>query len=314
MRGDILRVCVAVATAITVSGCYCAHTPERFTFQSDGGLDGSTIDSGLDSSVEPEEDGGALDAGDADRPLDAQPDASDAGSRPWCAEQMRSPSVRVQDYYCIDFDDGPPDAAAWVPDVSGGATLGLTEDEALSAPASLTTSVVRAATFAARSRATLAWIAVGSTPVDSASVSVAINPSRLPSPMPPWSGWIDFLCLDLGGGQACLAYSYQSTREFASSYTGLFVRWQTTAGAALNGECRITGSLVPEIWNEVALSVSDLGTIEVELDGASAVSACTGVFSAPDAEASFTIGPRVFHATESSWTLRYDNVVAEATR
>lgn len=307
---------------LTFPGCSLLNDEFSFAGEDDGGTltdggptrdGGETSDAAMDGGL----DAGPLDAGNMDAGHDAGFDGGvdsgvDAGPVPWCATRSRPSDVLAADYQCVSFDSGLP--AEWTTTVMPAAELETTTTAASSPPMSMRTVVPAAASFSDRRSALIEWSAVGTASVSSVTLRAELNPAALPSIAPPWTGYIRLLCVELGGGEVCLAHTYDSTRDFASSYEGLFVRWTFFEGAALTGECEVTEDLDYRLWNEVVLQVERTGDIEVEIDGVDATSGCTATELSADADALVAVGQRVFHETGSEWTVHFDNVEVEVRR
>ncbi|HJL20084.1 MAG TPA: hypothetical protein RMH99_30745 [Sandaracinaceae bacterium LLY-WYZ-13_1] len=304
------RVSVWILVLAALSGCSVIN--DEFSFaaqQEDGGRD-ADVDGGLDAG--PLDAGNNTDAG-RDAGFDGGSDGGmDAGPVPWCSTRSRPSDVLPTDYECVAFDSGLP--ADWTATVMETAQLEATTTAASSPPMSMLTTVPDAATFSDRRSALIEWSAVGTAPVSSVRLRAQLNPAALPSVAPPWSGYIRLLCVEFGGGEVCLAYTYDSIRDFASSYEGLFITWSFFEGAALFGECEVTEDLDDRLWNEVVLAVGRGGDVEVDIDGVDATSGCTATALSADADALVTVGQRVFHQTGSEWTVYFDNVEVEVRR
>jgi hypothetical protein len=161
----------------------------------------------------------------------------------------------------------------------------------------------------------LSWGNVGSNPIATVSIAASLSPVTLGGVVTPWTGAVSLMCISFGSGQACLDYTYGATGLVfeENAYTGYFIEWMYTGGAAVRSQCKVTGSLTANIWTRVELRVTkSSGTVEVLFGGTSA-GTCTGMF---DADTTFTasVGPKAISTTSYSYTLYYDNIVAATTR
>jgi len=303
---------------LMLPGCSLINDEFSFAGEEDGGTlaDGGDRQDGgetSDAAIDGGPDGGPLDAGHMEAGIDGGVDSGvDAGPVPWCATRSRPSDVLAPDYQCVSFDSGLP--AEWTTTVMPTAELETTATSASSPPMSLLTVAPAAATFTDRRSALIEWSAVGTASVSSITLRAELNPAALPSIAPPWTGYIRLLCVELSGGEVCLAHTYDSTRDFASSYEGLFIRWSFFEGVALSGECEVTEDLDERLWNEIGLRVERTGDIEVDIDGVDATSGCTATELSADADALVAVGQRVFHETGSEWTVHFDNVEVEVRR
>jgi len=193
--------------------------------------------------------------------------------------------------------------------------MSLTTARASSAPNSLTTSVPAASSYSTAGTATLTWSPVGSDPIATVSVAVSLSPVTLGGVASPWTGAVSLLCISFGSGQACLGYTYGS--EYMAfqedAYTGYFIEWMYTGGAAVRSQCKVSGTLTANIWNRVELRVSSgSDTVEVLFGGTSA-GTCDAAFDA-DTNFKVAVGPKVASSTSFTHTMYYDNVTVAATR
>jgi hypothetical protein len=214
--------------------------------------------------------------------------------------------VDAADFRCLDFETAVP-AEVWVSEVTGTAALASTPERAFSPTASLRSNVPEAELFADRTVATLEWTSVGARAVIGARVAMQINPVALNDLAPPWTGSVALACIAFGSGNACLHYTRSET------FTGLFLPWTFTGGPANANECGVSGSLQPELWNAVELSVDSDDGIRVLIDGVEATTDCVGSFGVATT-ASVTIGLQSRQVTSQGWTVYFDDVVAETLR
>jgi hypothetical protein len=103
---------------------------------------------------------------------------------------------------------------------------------------------------------------------------------------------------------------------FSSDYTGFYVSWVYSGGAAVRDDCAIstTTTLSPNLWNNVKLDVTlGTGAIQFFVGSTEVTSSCTGGFG-NDTVAKVTVGPATQGVTTSSWAGYIDNIVAAVSR
>ena len=228
-----------------------------------------------------------------------------AGGGTWCDTQTPSVGVAAADFQCLDFET-EVEAAVWVSEVTGTATLGTSTEKAFSPATSLRSFVPDAAAFADRTVATLAWSNVGASAVAGVRVAMQINPAGFGGLTPEWDGSIALVCVEFGSGSACLHY----TRTGPAT---LFLPWSFVGGAAIGGQCPVSGALQVDLWNQVELIVGSDSSVRVLLNGVEATTDCTASFGA-DTVANVTVGLQSRQTTYDGWTVHFDDIVAETER
>lgn len=254
-------------------------------------------------------DGGAGAAGSGSSGEGGQA-GSGSGSVGWCGTRVRPSGVLASDYQCVDFDENTADVAVWVPVTVGDGTLEWSAAKATSLPLSMRASVPQVADYASRATAAIQWSNVGAAPIESLSLSFAMNPEPVPTLIPQSTGDVSIACLELGEGEACLDYTVNRDPD---GFTGLSVSWVFSGGPAVASSCEVTEDLDPDLWNDVVLTVAQLGAIDVTINGVLATAECNGIFG-PDTVALFTAGLAGHQVTSFGYDVHYDNLVAFTRR
>lgn len=256
--------------------------------------------------------GGSTQAGatsqDDSEALDGGTTSNDSGGQntgTWCDEQTPL-AINAGNFQCLDFETEPA-LDVWVPEVTGAAAQRISTERAFSLPTSFSSTVPSADVFADRAVSTISWTNVGATPVTGVRLALRVNPDNIGSLAPLWTGSIALACVEYGSGSACLHYTRSETR------TGLFVDWIFTGGPAILGECVASEQLTFDLWNDVELGVDGDGRIDLTINGEQAVTDCIGTFGS-DTVALYEIGLQSFNTTSQSWTVFFDDVVAETLR
>jgi hypothetical protein len=232
----------------------------------------------------------------------------------FCDGVALPPDVAPADFQCLDFDQGLPDAALWVPNLTNSGEVTLASDRASSLPHSMLASVPEAASFGEEARAHLEWSNLGGDTVASATLGFEMNPSAVGGVSDPWTGSVSFGCVDVGGLVACIHYTFGSDRAFADDYTGLFVEWRFLGGGPIAfDECELSQDFAVNVWNDFELRVESTGDIFVTVNGVLASDACSGSING-DTVADYAIGLESTSVTDLGWSLHFDNVTAATTR
>jgi hypothetical protein len=215
----------------------------------------------------------------------------------------------VADFRCLDFDMGLPPTSTWAPTQSNGATFSLSTAAAASAPNSFFASVPAASDATHQGAATLAWTEVAAAAIKSITVSAQVNPTNPGGVFPPWSGYVEVLCVKYNGAdsEACLEYQYGSPSK-------LTIHWIYIPSAAAQGFCDLPALWTANVWNPVSLTLVDAtGIVTVTLNGQTTM--CNPSFGpGPDTSATVTIGPHADATTTGSWSGYIDDVVAYVSR
>lgn len=188
--------------------------------------------------------------------------------------------------------------------------------KASSLPYSILTSVAAVDSGLNPDTGTLAWNDVGSSAITKVSLAAALNPPPDDSIVPAWSGDMTLLCIATGSNQTCLTYTVHGSTGFSGDYTGFYVSWVYSGGAAVRADCAIstTTTLKPNLWNNVSLDVTlGTGAIQFFIGATEVTSSCSGSFG-NDTVAKVTVGSATQGITTSSWAGYIDNVVAAVSR
>lgn len=239
--------------------------------------------------------------------------AGAGGATTWCATHGRPADVAVADFRCLDFDTGLPPASAWTPTLQGMGQLATSTARAASPPSSLQNTIGAQPSFSQSQTATLTWNDVGAAGITSATVTASFNASAAAGVAPAWTGSVDLLCIEMGGGEACLSYTFQGDTSFASNYTGYFIAFTYTGGAAFRFDCPVTGTLAPNLWTSVSMQVTSAGHINVALNG-TASPVCDGTTTLNDAAVKTTLGLAGHAVTSTNVVYFIDNVLVAVRR
>jgi hypothetical protein len=223
---------------------------------------------------------------------------ADPGPLTWCDDRVPGSGVVAADYRCLDLDDGLPAAAVWVQDVAGG-SLALTQAVAASSPNALSL------TADSEERARISWSRVGPSKVLAVTVAADLNPVNFPAAPPPWPGSAEVLCVELGGGSACLHYKWGASGE------DYFVRVIPSL-VMMPKDCTMSASPGGGDWTRVELSALSTGQVLLKLNNVNVLSSCTNQFSTATS-AKVTVGLNASN-TSNGWTVRVDNIEASLSR
>lgn len=226
----------------------------------------------------------------------------------YCDQRSAPTGVLASDWQCLDFDRSA--TLPW-PATTQSATAATTTSPAYSLPRSFESSYSGAA---GATRGTIAWTATGPTNITKMTVSMRVNPERLATPTPPFSGRIDLLCLTSSGFKECLSYTnldtlYPITGSPISNYTGYFVHIELTGGAAFLYDCQLSGSLTWNSWNTVQFDAVNNGA--VRFNGTN-VGQCADEVS--DTAATVAVGLWQNGSTAAGWGVYYDNIEVTVER
>jgi hypothetical protein len=226
----------------------------------------------------------------------------------WCTQQSPPPGVAATDSTCVDFDDGQlPSSGGWtVMTVNQGAAA-PTMQHASSLPYSLQSSV----STGDGSEAALVWHDAGAQPIASVTVAVDVSPAGQGLAI-PWTGSISLLCVDLGSGHACLAYTMGVDTSFATAYTGYYLTMEYDGGGVTFNEYQLYGALQANIWTRVQMQITASSElVQITIPGTTNAP-ITGHFD-PDTAVDVTVGPETSGAT-AGWSGYFDNIVVDVAR
>jgi hypothetical protein len=233
----------------------------------------------------------------------------------WCTSHPAPSGVAASDYQCVDFDNGLPPTSTWTQSVTGTAQLSRSTARASSSPDSLFVGV----SSGTEDTANLSFSAVGSAPVKTISVSVAINPVHVILASVPPSGAIDLFCMETGSNATCLSYTVNGVGPVgAGGYTGFYVYSAYNGNSVVLGGCSMA-SLTDSIWSTVEIDVTPAtGAVQVSVNGTVVASpatqpSCGGKFLA-DTVAKITVGPAAYGPPAFGWSGYMDNVQATIGR
>ena len=217
--------------------------------------------------------------------------------------------MAAADSTCVDFDDGQ------LP--SGGGMDGHdrkpgdvgADDAARFEPAVLVAGERSRSVM--DSKAALVWHDVGAQPIASVTVAADVSPVGQ-GLVTPWTGSVSLLCVDLGSGHACLAYTMGVDTSFATAYTGYYLTMEYDGGGVSFNEYQIYGALQANIWTRVQMQITASSElIQITIPGTTNAP-ITGRFD-PDTAVDVTVGPETSGAT-SGWSGYLDNIVVDVTR
>jgi hypothetical protein len=239
----------------------------------------------------------------------------DSGGGSFCAQQTRPTGVAATDYQCFDLDTPSSGISAWTPMTSTAmAMLAPSNARASSAPSSLLTVIpAMDASSTTPQVATLSWNAVGGSAIQKVVVTTKLNRTGTSGVTPPWMGSIELLCIEYGGGNACLSYTQGEDLQFQTAYTGYFINFPVVSGAARLVQCQVTGTLTANLWNPVVLEVDANGDAKVTMNGTASATCSTGL-NLNDTTAQITIGPASVGTTNDGMTVYIDDTVAAVYR
>ena len=226
----------------------------------------------------------------------------------WCTQKSPPSGVAAADSTCVDFDDGKiSSGGGWTVMTANQGTSAPTMQRASSLPYSLQTSV----SIGDGSKAALVWHDVGAQPIASVTVAADVSPVGQ-GLVTPWTGSVSLLCVDLGSGHACLAYTMGVDTSFATAYTGYYLKMEYDGGGVSFNEYQIYGALQANIWTRVQMQITASSElIQITIPGTTNAS-ITGRFD-PDTAVDVTVGPETSGAT-SGWSGYLDNIAVDVTR
>jgi hypothetical protein len=232
----------------------------------------------------------------------------------WCTSQAVPSGVATSDYQCVDFDNGLPSSSTWPQTVNGSGALSRSTAAADSAPDSLAVSV-----GGSNDNAAITWNDVGSTPIKSYSVIVAINPTT--SLVTGSGGNIQLLCVNTGSNSTCLYYTNGGADGNQNSpFTGISAYSAYNGNSVIFGPCALSvTSLQANLWNTVEIDMTIgsgsgaiSGTGKILINGTVANSACAGAFM-NSTTLNVVVGPEATEAT-FPWSGYFDNITVAVKR
>lgn len=236
--------------------------------------------------------------------------AGGAGGRAgsgWCAMQLPPSGVAGPDTSCVDFDQGAL-PSGWAMKAAGSATEAFTTAHASSLPQAWQATVPAGS---AAAQATLTWHDTGTKPVATVTAAADVSPVAAQG-VAAWTGSVKLLCVKFGSGQACLEYTMDAQKGFASNYTGYYVSLTYSGGGAMISEQPLVGSLPAGIWTRAQLTVTASSQQVVVTIGGTASTPFAGYFD-PDTTVDVTVGANA-SGSVSGWTAYFDNLVTTVTR
>jgi hypothetical protein len=153
------------------------------------------------------------------------------------------------------------------------------------------------------------WSNTGSAPIKNISLSMEISPATQISLAPSWGGEIDLACIYAGSNIICLSYTYGGITSFSDSYVGLVLNVDYVGGIGIHSDCQVTPDLTRNIWNTVKLTENwSSDTLQLLINGTSALSGCSAFPFDPDTNAMITYGVDTSGTTSVPYSLYYDNI------
>jgi hypothetical protein len=293
-RSELAAAIVVSMAALIAAGSGCSD-PRAQPLTGDGAAGAGGTGGGVGS--------GGAGGGDA---------GVDSGGGSFCAHQTRPTGVAANDYRCFDLDTPSSGIGAWTQTTSAAVDmLAVSNARASSAPSSLLTSIP-ASDPSAPHQATLAWNDVGSNPVQKVVVSASFNRTVNGGVTPAWTGRIDLILIEYGGGHIALSYTQGEDLIFQTAYTGYFINYVVVSGAATQFQCQVTGNIAANLWNPVVFEVDNNGDATVAMNGTTSAT-CSGP-ALNDSTAKVTIGPSAVGTTNDGMTVYIDDGVASVFR
>jgi len=176
----------------------------------------------------------------------------------WCRTQTIPASVAPEDYQCVDFDSGMPPSNVWPPVNQGQGILALQVDQVRSVPYSLSAFVSENQPL---NIAKIAWNASGGF-VSSVTVVTDFYPIE---PHGFGEGYVDNLCLTIGGLKGCLSYALaglSSADRFA-----LTIPMGAPGPGIGFPVCEVTPPFTFREWARIQLTLTKSGTLSLSVNG-----------------------------------------------
>lgn len=218
----------------------------------------------------------------------------------WCKTQVLPSGVMTEDYQCLDFDSGMPPANTWVPNVKETGVLELVTDQVRSTPNSLhSIAWATPPEVFAPDIAHLTWTSSGNL---ISSVNLATDAYFRETYGGYANGYVDYLCVTLGGTKACLSYRYPDSDTFSVTFPTL---------PPPKPFCDFSYKIDYQQWTHIEMSLSNNGVLTINADGT--VMACPSGVTVSSGVSSVQIGAESIEPR--NWgEVRLDNVVAYIRR
>ena len=173
----------------------------------------------------------------------------------WCDMQAVPSGVAAGDYQCLDFDTGMPSSGVWVPEIRESGILQLVSDQVSSVPNSLRAFVGAYQNDLPPDLAHLTWRTTGNL-ISAVTVTSDVLVTETFGNFP--NGYVDYLCVTLGGTKGCLSYRYPGTDAFAITFpeTGPPVPF-----------CNVNLVLPYQHWLRLELTLSNNGDVTLSMNG-----------------------------------------------
>jgi hypothetical protein len=240
----------------------------------------------------------------------------------WCKTQSIPSGVAAGDYECMDFDNGGFPPGAWRPLLLSPGFHDLTTT-ALSAPNAYRASC--SLDEEVQGIATLIWESITTmSPLKSVTAKAQLNivPPRSAG---AWPDSIDIMCIVLRGApglsHACLAYTYNSPRDWNANYTGFFVRTYFANQSVSAADCPVGGNYAGGNWFGMELTMAQNGNVTTVINGATTSCPNNTAVSPPASLApQVSIGTKASewrnpgHGFSPGMTISFDNVVVAVRR
>jgi hypothetical protein len=192
-----------------------------------------------------------------------------------------------------------PPASVWVPNIKETGELGLLTDQVRSVPNSLHS----VAWFPPQDPypqdiAHLTWAASGNL---ISAVSLASDAYFTETYGGYPNGYVDYMCVTMGGTKACLSYRYPGTSTFSITFPTL---------APPKPFCEVN-SISYQQWMRIEMTLSTAGVLTLSTDGVTTT--CSSSVPISSGASSVQIGAESI--SPGNWgDLRLDNLVAHVRR
>lgn len=255
---------------------------------------------------------GNPDAGRTDLPDGGDLADADAGPKGFCAS--KSAPVGATDFFCADFD-GPKLDDGWTSVVNptpdaGPFSLTPVTNVFLSPPRALNGAGTPGTGFGARG-GYFEWKKAGATAVKSIEVSFGINPTPLGGVVGSSTGSVTFA--EMGVPTANAAFMYTNGGAVgAGAYTGYYLQFTVSNGAAARTTVRVSTSPKPDEWTVVRMRYGQTGNFELLYNDVSILS--PSAYQMTGTEAYVQLGSSTSGTTTSVQAHRFDNFTVAVTR
>lgn len=239
---------------------------------------------------------------------------ADTGPLGFC--QTQSKPLGTADFLCADFDGPKLDqgfTSIKMFDVSdaGPPPLHFTNVVAMSQPQALSAFAPAATTFGARG-GYLEWTPNGADAIKQIELTFGLNRTGPGGVVPPTTGSIMIAQVGIANSTASLMYTAGGTVADVNAYTGYYLQFVTSAGAAALFNVKLPVQIDDEKWTVVTMRYAASNAFQLLYNNVSVLQSSGYGYTGTTAQV--RLGALSSGATSVARTYRMDNVLASVTR